>query len=141
MQTYFADTVFWIAVSRRRDQHHRRALAWQRFLIQSNSKILTTEAVLWEWLNARSDVTTRAIAAEGHRLIHADPQIEVVPFDPELIAAAHEIYRMAKDMNWSLTDCLSFVVMDRRGLKAALTTDRHFEQANLQPIMLKDPLG
>jgi len=29
--------------------------------------------------------------------------------------------------------------MERRGLTAALTTDRHFEQANLKAIMLEEP--
>jgi predicted nucleic acid-binding protein len=29
--------------------------------------------------------------------------------------------------------------MERRGLKKALTTDRHFEQANLIPMMLQEP--
>ena len=28
---------------------------------------------------------------------------------------------------WSLTDCLSFVVMENRRLAEALTTDHHFE--------------
>jgi len=63
--TCFADTAFWIAISRKRDQHYRRAFAWYQFVIQSNSTIVTTEAVLWEWLNALSDATTRAVAAEG----------------------------------------------------------------------------
>jgi predicted nucleic acid-binding protein len=33
------------------------------------------------------------------------------------------------DKQWSLTDCVSFVVMLERGLKEALTADHHFEQA------------
>jgi predicted nucleic acid-binding protein len=41
--------------------------------------------------------------------------------------------------NWSLTDCLSFVVMERRQLKEAPTTDRHFEQAGLKVMMLQQP--
>ena len=30
--------------------------------------------------------------------------------------------------------------MERRGLREALTTDRHFEQANLNPLMLHEPV-
>ena len=30
---------------------------------------------------------------------------------------------------WSLTDCISFIVMQERNISEALTTDRHFEQA------------
>jgi hypothetical protein len=60
---YFADTVFWIAcfiyraqrmrcaLSRKRDELHERAVAWQRFIAGRGCTIVTTQAVLWEWLN------------------------------------------------------------------------------------------
>lgn len=78
--TYFAGTSFWIALSSRRDQYHSRAVEWHGFVIRSGSKILTTEAVLWEWLNALSDLSTRSVAVEGYRRAHADPNVEVVRF-------------------------------------------------------------
>jgi predicted nucleic acid-binding protein len=67
MATYFADTSFWIAISSRRDQYHSQAVAWHQFLLRTESGIVTTEAVLWEWLNALAGYTTRDIAAEGYR--------------------------------------------------------------------------
>ncbi len=139
MATYFADTSYWMALSRKRDQHNRHAVAWNRFVIRTGSVIVTTEAVLWEWLNAFSDASTRAVAAEGYRRAHADARIEVVPFQPELIGSAVELYRTRPDKSWSLTDCLSFVVMERRQLTEALTTDRHFEQAGMKVMMLQQP--
>jgi len=45
-------------------------------------------------------------------------------------------YRTRPDKDWSLTDCLSFVVMEQRHLTEALTTDSHFEQAGLKAMML-----
>jgi len=137
--TYFADSSYWMALSRQRDQYHRRAVAWNQFVIRTRSIIVTTEAVLWEWLNAFSDASTRAVAAEGYRRAHADARIEVAPFQPELIDTAVQLYRTRSDKNWSLTDCLSFVVMERRQLKEALTTDRHFEQAGMKAMMLQHP--
>ena len=139
MATYFADTSYWMALSRKRDQYNRHAAAWNQFVIRTKSIIVTTEAVLWEWLNAFSDASTRAVAAEGYRRAHADARIEVVPFEPELIASAVDLYRMRPDKSWSLTDCLSFVVMERRQLMEALTTDRHFEQAGMKAMMLRQP--
>jgi predicted nucleic acid-binding protein len=108
-------------------------------VIRSGSKILTTEAVLWEWLNALSDPSTRGVAAEGYRRAHADINVEIVPFQTELIDAAVTLYRARPDKGWSLTDCLSFVVMERWRLTEALTTDRHFDQANLKARMLEQP--
>ena len=85
---WFADTSFWIAVSQESDQYHRRASAWSNYLTQKNTFILTTEAVLWEWMNALAKSATRRATAEGYRRCHQDMQIEVVPFDVEMIAAA-----------------------------------------------------
>ena len=141
MGTFFADTSFWIALSSRRDQHHARVVEWHEFVVRSGSKILTTEAVLWEWLNALSDVTTRGVASEGYRRVHADVNVEVVPFQPELVEVAVTLYGARPDKGWSLTDCFSFSVMERWRLTEALTTDRHFEQANLKARMLEQPVG
>ena len=139
MATYFGDTSYWMALSRKRDQYHRRVVAWNQFVIRTRSIIVTTEAVLWEWLNAFSDASTRAVAAEGYRRAHADARIEVVPFQPELIDSAVRLYRARPDKSRSLTDCLSFVVMERHQLTEALTTDRHFEQAGMRAMMLRQP--
>ena len=97
-------------------------------MIRTGTLIVTTEAVLWEWLNAFSDASIRAVAAEGYRRAHADAHIEVAPFQPELIDSAVQLYRSRHDKSWSLTDCLSFVVMGRRQLTEALTTDRHLSR-------------
>jgi predicted nucleic acid-binding protein len=137
--SYFADTSFWIALSSKRDQYHSQAIAWHAALMRSGSRIVTTEAVLWEWLNALADTTTRATAAEGYRRTQADKRVEVVAFDPELNVAAVDLYRSRGDKDWSLTDCLSVVVMERRRLTEALTTDHHFEQAGMKALMLSLP--
>lgn len=140
MAAYFADTSYWMALSRMRDQYHRQAAAWNQFLIRTKGAIVTTEAVLWEWLNAFSDAGTRAVAAEGYRRAHADARIEVVPFEGRLIDSAVRVYRTRPDKSWSLTDCLSFVVMEQRELTEALTTDRHFEQAGMKAMMTQEPV-
>jgi hypothetical protein len=137
--TYFADTSYWMALSRKRDEYNRHAVAWNQFVIRTRSSIVTTEAVLWEWLNGLSDTSTRGVAAEGYRRAHADPRIEVVPFQPELIDSAVQLYRARPDKDWSLTDCMSFVVMERRQVTEALTTDGHFEQAGMKVMMLTPP--
>ena len=139
MGAYFADTSFWIALSSRRDQFHSKALAWHAAVLPTGSKIVTTEAVLWEWLNALADTSTRGIAAEGYRRAHADSLVEVVPLEPDLTSAAVSLYGSRTDKDWSLTDCLSFVVMQRHGIAEALTTDHHFEQAGLKALMLSLP--
>lgn len=54
----------------------------------------------------------------------------------KLNAAAVGLYRNRGDKDWSLTDCLSITVMERRQLTEALTTDHHFEQAGVTALVL-----
>lgn len=136
---YFADTCFWIALSSRRDLCHARALEWSRYSVRTKAALVTTEVVLWEWLNALSEPATRGLAAEGYRRCHRDPQIEVVPPHADLLDAAVRRYEERNDKDWSLTDCLSFVLMEQRRLVHALTTDHHFLQAGFQAVLLEAP--
>ena len=142
MAAYFADTSFWMALSRKRDQSNRHAVAWNQFVIRTRSSIVTTEAVLL-------GVAERPLRREHSRRCSGGlpprpcgRRIEVVPFQPELIDSAVQLYRTRPDKNWSLTDCLSIVVMERRHLTDALTTDGHLEQAGLKVMLLvQPPLG
>ena len=81
----------------------------------------------------------RRSTAEGYRRCHQDLQIEVVPFDVEMIAASARFYEARNDKDWSLTDCLSFLVMEQRRIPRALTTDHHFRQAGFESVLLEDP--
>jgi len=137
--TYFADTAFWIGLSNRRDEHHRRAALWSRYLSTAGAVVCTTEAVLWEWLNGMSHPTTRSVVAAGYRRCHRDDAINVIPFSDELRLAAMELFESRIDKAWSLTDCMSFVVMKERGISEVLGTDHHFEQAGFRIVLPGDP--
>lgn len=137
--TYFADTSFWIVFHFEFDQYHRRAVAWSRHLSSSNVRILTTEAVLWELLNAFGDSDTQQTAVSGYRRCRKDSRVEVVGFAPVLISATVDLYEARPDKDWSLTDGLSFVVMKQRRISQALTADQHFVQAGFEALLLEDP--
>jgi len=109
--------------------------------VRSEAVVVTTEAVCWEWLNAMSDPATRSIAALGYQRIRHDARIDVVPHSGELSASAIRLFTDRSDKDWSLTDCLSFVVMGRRNIQEALTADHHFEQAGLRAVLTDIPPG
>jgi predicted nucleic acid-binding protein len=44
-------------------------------------------------------------------------------------------YRQRPDKAWSLTDCISFIVMEDEKLTEALTGDHHFEQAGFTALL------
>lgn len=107
----FADTAFWIALSSRRDEHHLRAVTWSNHVSAARLKLVTTEAVLWEWLNAMAQPETRNVVVQGYKRCHRDTMTQVVDSNSELTERAVELYERRSDKAWSLTDCLSFVVM------------------------------
>jgi predicted nucleic acid-binding protein len=53
----------------------------------------------------------------------------VVHVGAALEQQAWEYFKQHQDKEWSLVDCVSFVLMRQRGITEALTTDHHFEQA------------
>ena len=58
----------------------------------------------------------------------------VVVATPELWQKTLSLFERHSDKQWSLTDCLSFVVMRDNGITKALTGDRHFVQAGFDAL-------
>ena len=54
----------------------------------------------------------------------------------DVLDDAVTLYLARQDKQWSLTDCTSFVAMQREKITEALTGDHHFEQAGFV-ILLK----
>jgi uncharacterized protein len=135
MPSYFADTSFWIALIDRQDVHHAAAIEWSS---KVRGGIITTRAVLLETANALSRPAWRskAIALIDHILGRSD--VEIVRLDDLLWQRAWSLYHDRLDKAWSLTDCISFVVMQERKLTEALTADSHFRQAGFHPLLLTE---
>lgn len=62
-------------------------------------------------------------------------EVEVVMVDKDLHHAALARLRQRLDMEWSLCDAVSFVLMERLDIREALTTDHHFEQAGFVRLL------
>src|SRR5687768_894675 len=108
MVIYFADTSFWVALVDRRDMHHSKAREWSH---KMSGRIVTTEAVLLETANtfSRPDWRDNVIALIDHITTRDD--VEVVPFSSSLWNRAWNLFRGRSDKSWSLTDCMSFELM------------------------------
>ena len=59
----------------------------------------------------------------------------IVPANAETFEKGVELYHARPDKQWSLTDCISFVVMTEEGITEALTGDHHFEQAGFTALL------
>lgn len=60
--------------------------------------------------------------------------VDLVHVDEELFRAGWEYLVKHADKRYSLTDCISFVLMRRMQLQDALTFDAHFEQAGFRRV-------
>ena len=59
----------------------------------------------------------------------------------DLFHSGIDLFARRPDKAWSLTDCISFVVMKENRIKEALTGDHHFEQAGFTALLKESPLG
>ena len=131
MNELFVDSVFLIALVSPRDQYHTRAAA---FDLRGRS-LVTTRFVLIEIADAFARAADRQRAIDLIDALEGDPQVRIVPADETLVREGYDFYCERPDKDWSLTDCISFVVMQREGITEALTGDRHFEQAGFVALL------
>ena len=127
------DTGYIIALFRPEDQLHARAAAWSLYL---NEPLLVTEYVLLECVNSLSRPKDRQAAHALIRYVRSEAGCELVHASPELFEAGLSLHRERPELEWSLTDCISFALMSDRNLRRALAYDHHFEQAGFI-ILLK----
>ena len=129
----FADTALYVALANRKDAIHERALA---FFSSFTGELLTTDFVLLEVANFHSRSALRRPFLNLYDRITSDPSTEIVRVDSDLFDQGMELFSERDDKDWSLTDCISFVVMKQRELSEALTSDHHFEQAGFRALLL-----
>lgn len=65
-----------------------------------------------------------------------NPDIETVWVDKEVHQAATALLFARLDKAYSLCDAVSFVLMRRRAMLRALTTDRHFVQEGFERLLV-----
>ncbi len=131
----FLDTAYAIALSVESDEHHEKAVEIAEKLESEQKQLVTTRAILLEIGNALSKSRYRSAAVELLNALEQDPQVEIIPLSEEFYARAVELFISRVDKEWGLIDCLSFVVMEERGITEALTTDIHFEQAGFHSLL------
>jgi hypothetical protein len=135
--TVFLDTGFAIALLSPRDQYHAAALRLAAEIRRQGKKIITSDAVLLEIGAALAKLTFRPAAVKLMDGLRADPNVEIVPLDSRLFEVAYRLFRERPDKEWSLTDCISFIIMQERHISQALAADEHFKQAGLIPLLLQ----
>jgi predicted nucleic acid-binding protein len=100
VSTVFADTFYWIALTRPLDAAHERS---KKF----TDDIVTTQEVLTEYLNFFSSGPEhlRRNATKGVQAILHDPTVRIVTQSDGSFHAGLDLFRARPDKGYSLTDC------------------------------------
>ena len=138
MKRVFLDTAYFIALAVKDDQHHAAALELAGQYDMPETELVTTRAIVLEIGNSLSKPRYRQAAYEVFDALENDRRVVMIELEPRLISGACELFRQREDKEWSLTDCLSFLVMNEWGVTEALTTDIHFEQAGFKALLRRN---
>lgn len=132
MRSVFADTAFYVALVNPRDELYAAAVQQARGF---TGGVVTTEYVLIEVGNRLARSGDKQVFIGLMERLRVDSNTIIVPGDSPLLERGLDLFAERLDKDWSLTDCISFMVMQERGITEALTGDRHFEQAGFVVLL------
>jgi predicted nucleic acid-binding protein len=128
----FLDTSYLLALELANDQNHQAAQAhWQQVTITENA-FVTTSYIFDEvvtYFNSRNH-HTKAVQVGNYLLL--SPSVQLVHVDETLFYLGWAYFQQHQDKQYSLTDSISFIVMQQYDIQVAYTFDQHFTQAGLQ---------
>lgn len=128
MTAVFVDTWFFVAHLHRFDSDHAAAMRIAR--AHHDTLFVTHDAVLTElltffsghgsfWRNSASALVRKAMASRKY---------QVTPQSRHFFENALDLYERRQDKEYSLVDCMSMILMQRRDITHVLTNDHHFRQ-------------
>lgn len=130
----FADTGALYAVLVKADENNARAHSWLQ-AHKLKARLFSTDYVLSELLTllrargqlARARISAKALFAGNVARIHYVSE--------EDLQAGAEVFDRFTDKQWSFTDCVSYAVMERLGVKRAFSFDDHFRQFGIVKVV------
>jgi uncharacterized protein len=132
MRRVFADTFYYLALLNPGDEAHDRV---SEFTSDYNGTMVTTDWVLTELADGLAGGGTRKAVIEFIEGIRGESSVRIVPATRKMLNRGWEVYKGRMDKEWSLTDCISLVVMRELRLIEVLTGDRHFEQMGFKALL------
>jgi predicted nucleic acid-binding protein len=137
MAELFADTSGFGNLADPTQPFHSLAASLYRTARIQKRKVVTTNYVLAELVALLTSPLrfSRASIVAFLDDLKISPYVEVVHVDPFMDDDAWKLLKSRPDKDWSLVDCASFVIMTRRGITEAVTTDHHFEQAGFVRLL------
>jgi uncharacterized protein len=129
---YFLDTSYIVALEIKNEDVHNRVTEHWLSLVAQRPSLVTTTYIFDEVVTLLNSRKLHSKAVEVGTLLLESPDVLLVEIGADLFDRGWQDFKRYKDKSFSLTDCLSFVVMQERSITKALTLDIHFQQVGLQ---------
>ncbi|HWQ00420.1 MAG TPA: PIN domain-containing protein [Vicinamibacterales bacterium] len=121
----FVDTSAWFAYADRDDPDHATV---RRLIRRSSGHPVTSNVVFDETVTLCASPLGHAAARKVGDLLGGGVAATLVRISAADEEAAWALFESRPDKTYSFTDCTSFVLMRRLGLRAAIALDEHFEE-------------
>ncbi|MBS1256582.1 MAG: 23S rRNA-specific endonuclease VapC20 [Deltaproteobacteria bacterium] len=121
MKSLFLDTSYLIALEAHDDLHHNSSQVHWKALIADMQPLVTSTWIFDEVVTFFNTRNKHGKAVEiGNRLLQSS-LVTMVPVDSILFRKGWEVFKQYDDKSFSLTDCISFVIMRDREITEVLT--------------------
>lgn len=129
-----ADTSALIGLFLRDVEWHRPAKETLAELQSARRRMIATSDIFDETVTAIRRWAGYRPSIEAGEALRSSRLLTVVPVDEPARESAWRHFRKSNDPHLSLTDCTSFALMERLGLKEVFTFDAHFRRAGFDVL-------
>jgi predicted nucleic acid-binding protein len=130
----FVDTSAWVALGDRDDSHHKKAASLYPLLLKTQKHLVTSNLVIAETYIVILNELGHQAALNFLGRLKASPRILRIYSSEDIEAEAQEILSKFMDQDFSYTDAVSFVIMNRQKIKRAFSFDKHFVIAGFSNV-------
>lgn len=132
MNGVFADTSYFLALLNPGDKHHARA---HQLTAAGAGTMYTSVWVLIELGNVLCRQPLRSLYIATISRLRSESFTAILPPTLEWFDEGVALFQNRADKEWSMIDCLSFVMMQKLAISEALTADKHFIQAGFRALL------
>ena len=127
----FVDTSAWFALANRRDPDHA---ATRKALERFSGRLVTSNFVFDETVTLCLHRLGRSAALRVGEMLRDADAVDLARATADDEAAAWKLFLDRADKQYSFTDCVSFVIMNRLGIRRAAALDEDFRREGFDII-------
>ena len=123
----FLDTSGLIALSDEKDKNHGKAKVYLKEKVQEGARLVIGKNILVEYIDGVTKRVSKEKAIEELEKIMNSRLLVIESVSESDWNKALAYFRKYHDLRIDLTDCLSFVIMEKLDIKIAFTFDSDFK--------------